>query len=187
MTTDRITSISDAIAEAIRAGRKREGLTRAEFATAAWDAGAPTDFSAAVVGYIETGRRDKDGRRKREVTVDEAVFLAAALGTTVLELLGEHAHLYGTEEKERCSACESRGGAVLAQARLDIEDLGDLADVEPTLAQLIYALASAVDAGGDKLPSLAKELRETLKLLIGARAVEPPAEEDDLDDAGEPD
>ena len=187
MNTDRITRLSDVIGEAIRAGRKREGLTREEFATAAWEAGAPTGFTAAVVGYIESGRRDKDGRRRREVTVDEVVFIAAALRMTVLELLREHAAAFGTEAKPRCSTCESRTGAVLAQARQDIEELGALADVEPTLAQLVYALASAVDAGTDKLPALAKELRETLKVLIGARAVEPPDEEDDLDDAGDPD
>ncbi|WP_176929618.1 helix-turn-helix domain-containing protein [Lentzea albidocapillata] len=186
--SDRITVISDAIAAAIRDYRKRQGMTREELAVELWDAGAPQAMSAAVVGYIETGRRDKDGARRREVTVDELALFARAMKTTVAELLGEHASMLGLDQAPPCPSCERRkhSGPVQDQVRADVELFDELEDFEPTLVEVAYALAREIDTGSEKLPSLTRELRHTLHELTSSRQ-RPPAEEDDLDDAGDPD
>ncbi|MFJ8913419.1 hypothetical protein [Amycolatopsis sp. NPDC102389] len=189
LTAERITTISDVIADEIKATRKRAGLTRGEFAAAAWEKGAPESFSAAVVGYIETGRPDKEGRRRREVTVDELRFIAAAAGTTPLGLLGEHAALLGGDEPPECPRCAAETGALERQVRADIAQLGDLADTEPGLAELAYALAAGIDRGADEnpIPPLAKELRATLKTLTDAVAVRTaPDDDDEFGDLGDP-
>lgn len=41
--------------------------------------GAP-EFTAAVIANIETGRKDSTGKRRRDVTIDEVLRLAYALG-----------------------------------------------------------------------------------------------------------
>ncbi|MGW5647528.1 hypothetical protein [Saccharopolyspora sp. NPDC003762] len=195
MTSDRITTISDVIADAIRTARKREGMTRAELADAATATavGAGQRFTAAVVGYIETGRRDAAGRRRRDVTVDELVDLAAALGTTPLALLGEHAASFGADRPPECPRCTGGTGAVERAVRADVEGLGELEGAQPSLAQTAYALAAAIDAGGGEdgkqIPALAKELRATLKVLTDARAAKqlPDGEGDLFDGLGEPD
>ncbi|MER5388365.1 hypothetical protein [Saccharopolyspora sp. NPDC002686] len=186
--------MSDVIADAIRAARKREGMTRAELAEAATVAdGATQRFTAAVVGYIETGRRDAAGHRRRDVTVDELVDLAAALATTPLALLGEHAARFGVGRPPECPRCTSGTGALERAVRTDIKGLGELDGAEPSLAQTAYALAAAIDAGGGEdgkqIPALAKELRATLKVLTDARAAKqlPDGEGDLFDGLGEPD
>jgi hypothetical protein len=45
-------------------------------------------LTASVIANIESGRRDKQGRRRRHVTVEELVAFAAALQTSPLVLLG---------------------------------------------------------------------------------------------------
>lgn len=193
LPTDRITTISDAIAEEIKATRKRAGLNRGEFAALAWEAGAPASFSAAVVGYIETGRPDKDGKRRREVTVDELVFIAKAAGTTPLGMLGEHAQLLGGDEPPECPRCAGRRGPIETQVRADVAAMAEdteLEETEPGLAELAYVLAAAIDAGGpdNPIPSLAKELRATLKALSDAMARRAAPEEGDaFGGLGEPD
>lgn len=187
--SDRITVISDVISAAMRDHRKRQGMTREELAGELWNVGAPQSMSAAVVGYIETGRRDKEGARRREVSVDELVLIAAALSTPVRDLLGEHAENFGFDDAPPCKECAeraSRGGRVLAQAREDVEDMGELDEFEGTLVEALFVVAEAIDRRDDKLPPLVKELREITAALMAGRA-EPPPEEDDLDDAGEPD
>lgn len=190
--SDRITSISDAISAAIRDHRKRQGMTREELAQELWDVGAPQSMSAAVVGYIETGRRGKDGARRREVTVDELVLIAAALSTPVRDMLGEHAEKFGFEDAPACPDCVAQaeaGGPVLQQVRADVARLDALIEFEPSLAVMAFALAAEVDRRGDRLPALVKELRATLKALDEVRAPAPPGEDDGegLDDLGEPD
>ncbi|MEU5848950.1 hypothetical protein [Saccharopolyspora shandongensis] len=193
MTSDRITTISDVIADAIRAARRRAGMTRAELADVATVVdGATQRFTAAVVGYIETGRRDSSGRRRRDVTVDELVELAAALATTPLALLGEHAARFGADRPPECLRCASDTGALERAVRTDIEGLGELDGAGPSLAQTAYALAAAIDTGGGEdgkqIPALAKELRATLKVLTDARvAKQLPDGEDIFGGLGEPD
>ncbi|MCY0962989.1 hypothetical protein [Streptomyces sp. H27-H5] len=72
-------------------------------------------------------------------------------------------------------------GPVEKAVREDVEAIGGLVGVEPTLAEMAFKLAADMDAGGGDdgrlLPALNKELRATLKQLVDGR----PAEEDDDD------
>lgn len=185
MVAERVTILSDAAAEAVRALRKREGMTRAELAASARDAGAPASFSSTVVGYIETGRRDGDGRRRREVSLDELAHLAAAVGTTPLRLLGGHAAALGAEQTAPCPRCDAATGAVERAVRDDIAALGDLEGTEPGLAATAYALAAALDGDDDtrQTAPLAKELRATLKAVCEAVAAR--TRDDDGDEDGD--
>lgn len=47
------------------------------------------EITAQSVSNIETGRRDKDGRRRRFVTVDELIALAVALQVAPVHLLSK--------------------------------------------------------------------------------------------------
>jgi hypothetical protein len=80
-------------------------------------------------------------------------------------------------------------GAVERAVRDDVEQLGDLVGVEPTLAQMAYRLAREIDAGGGEdgkqLPQLNRELRQTLAQLLEGRAADD--DDDDLGDLGSPD
>jgi hypothetical protein len=90
-------------------------------------------------------------------------------------------------------------GAVEDAVRADIEQLGDLVGVEPSLTEVAYALAGRIDAArtaecetcGEAipqedrlLPQLTRELRQTLAQLLEGRA---PDDDDDLGDLGTPD
>ncbi|MEU4802829.1 helix-turn-helix transcriptional regulator [Actinosynnema sp. NPDC023587] len=79
-------SASDMIAEQIHKRRKAAGLTRAQLAELCAAVGGPS-LSPTVIGYIETGRRDADGRRRREVAVDELLIFAKAFEVSPLLLL----------------------------------------------------------------------------------------------------
>jgi hypothetical protein len=80
-------------------------------------------------------------------------------------------------------------GPVETAVREDIEAIGGLVGVEPTLAEMTYRLAADIDAGGGDdgrlLPALNKELRATLKQLVEGRPAED--EDDDLADLDQPD
>lgn len=80
-------------------------------------------------------------------------------------------------------------GPVETAVREDIEAIGGLVGVEPTLAEMAYRLAVDIDAGGGDdgrlLPALNKELRATLKQLVEGRPAED--EDDDLADLDQPD
>lgn len=79
-------------------------------------------------------------------------------------------------------------GPVEHAVREDIEAIGGLVGVEPTLAEMAYTLARDIDHGGGEegrlLPALNKELRATLKQLLDSRPAED--EDDDLADLAEP-
>lgn len=193
---ERVTTLSDACAEAVRAARKREGMTRAELAERAQAAGAGPVFTAAVVGYIETGRRDAAGRRRREVSLDELVHLAYALDTTPLALLGVDAATLGGDEPAPCPRCRDQAdrGGVAAAVSADLDRLGEMEGVEPGLAATALALADAIDADGveegRQLAALAKELRATLAALqesVRARSAVDDEDEGDFGGLGEPD
>lgn len=72
-------------------------------------------------------------------------------------------------------------GPVETAVREDIDAIGGLVGVEPTLAEMAYRLAREIDGGGGEdgrlLPALNKELRTTIKQLLDGR----PAEDDDDD------
>jgi transcriptional regulator with XRE-family HTH domain len=77
---------SDTIAEQMRKHRARLGLTREQLATECARLGAP-DLTYAAITNIETGRRNKEGKRRREVSVDELLVLGLALAVPPLLLL----------------------------------------------------------------------------------------------------
>lgn len=66
-----------------------------------------------------------------------------------------------------------RAENVEAAVRSDIEELGDLVGVEPSLAATAIKLAKAIDQGGGDdgrmLPALTRELRITMKTLADGR------------------
>ncbi|MGE5502450.1 MAG: hypothetical protein ACM3W4_11050 [Ignavibacteriales bacterium] len=89
-------------------------------------------------------------------------------------------------------------GPVETAVRGDVEQLGDLAGVEPSLSEMAYTLARRIDAAAtgecetcgeavaqdDKLlPQLNRELRATLAQLLEGRAAD---DDDDLGDLAEP-
>jgi hypothetical protein len=89
-------------------------------------------------------------------------------------------------------------GPVETAVRGDVEVLGDLAGLEPSLSEMAYTLARRIDAAAtgecetcgeavaqdDKLlPQLNRELRATLAQLLEGRAVD---DDDDLGDLGSP-
>ncbi|MER7002219.1 helix-turn-helix transcriptional regulator [Dactylosporangium sp. NPDC000555] len=175
--------------------RERLKLTRDAVAVSAREHGAPASFTAAVLRNIETGRPDAAGNRRRMVSVDELVVLAAALDVSPLELIDtEYAELFGAQTApvpapatKTCERCASISGGVQSSVREDVDLLGALEGVEPSLAELAFRLAQAIDDGGGEdgrqMPALAKELRSTLlelRKLTAARR----ADDDDDDDFG---
>lgn len=78
--------LSDVVANQVRAHRTRLGLNREQLAEECAQLGAP-ELTYAALTNIETGRRDKDGKRRREVTVDELMTFGYALGVPPLLLM----------------------------------------------------------------------------------------------------
>jgi hypothetical protein len=90
-------------------------------------------------------------------------------------------------------------GSVEDAVRSDVEQLGDLVGVEPSLSELAYTLAGRIDAAATArcetcgepvsqedrlLPQLIRELRQTLAQLLEGRAAD---DDDDLGDLASPD
>lgn len=90
-------------------------------------------------------------------------------------------------------------GPVEKAVRDDVEQMGDLVGVEPSLSELAYTLAGRIDAAAtgacetcgepvdqeDRLlPQLTRELRQTLAQLLEGRAAD---DDDDLGDLASPD
>lgn len=70
----------------MREVRERRRLTREQLAERCKALGAEA-ITAAVISDIETGRKPKDGPRRRMVTVEELLALAAALNCPPVSLL----------------------------------------------------------------------------------------------------
>lgn len=89
MSSDEVAAwpLSAAAAEQINRIRKRAGLNREQLAEKCQGWGAPASLSAAAIANIETGRPGPDGQRRRDLTVEELVILAAALGVPPILLL----------------------------------------------------------------------------------------------------
>jgi transcriptional regulator with XRE-family HTH domain len=79
----------------VRDARMARGWTAKDLAARCAAVGAP-EITTAVIANIETGRRDNEGRRRRDVTVDELLTLGYAFDTSPAGLLGT-----GDWEKER--------------------------------------------------------------------------------------
>jgi transcriptional regulator with XRE-family HTH domain len=76
---------SDVVARRVQEVRQSRGWSAQRLAERCAEIGAP-HLTAAVVANIETGRRDGEGRRRRDITVDELLAFAAALGVAPLHL-----------------------------------------------------------------------------------------------------
>src|SRR5829696_2982777 len=78
--TETAEKYSDIAARRVRELREERGWSAARLAERCAELGAP-QITASVIANIETGRRDSQGRRRRRMTVDEAVFFCSALET----------------------------------------------------------------------------------------------------------
>ena len=81
-----VTSVSDLIAARIKEVRKGKGLNVPRLAKLCSDVGA-SNLTESVLMNIESGRRDSDGRRRRDVTADELFGVARAMQVSPLVLL----------------------------------------------------------------------------------------------------
>lgn len=79
-------TLSDVVARRIVLFRKRLDMTRDQLAARCAELGYPSLTSPALAN-IETGRRAPDGKRRRDITVDEAMVLAKALKVAPVLLL----------------------------------------------------------------------------------------------------
>jgi transcriptional regulator with XRE-family HTH domain len=79
-------AVSDLVAARIHALRLRRGWSARDLAERCAELGA-NQLTAAVIANIETGRRDANGRRRRDVSVDELLALAQALEVPPFDLI----------------------------------------------------------------------------------------------------
>ena len=77
---------SDVIGERVRELRRLRGWTAKQLAEKCSDVGA-TDLTSPAILNIETGRRGPDGKRSRNVTVEELLILATVLSVAPDSLL----------------------------------------------------------------------------------------------------
>jgi transcriptional regulator with XRE-family HTH domain len=173
------TPVSDRIAQRVVVLRESQKLTRAAVAEAMAAAGA--------IGSAASLRNFED-RRKREIGIDELVALAGALGCTPAELLDDVLD-FGADDRGSVEPAALHFGKVGEAVRDDVEAFGDLVGVEPSLAQVSFVLAAAIDdpdADPKTLPPLVKELRQVLDAIKNGRQPSG-GDDDDLGDLDRPD
>lgn len=85
--------LSETVARAIAARRRRAGLNRDDFAKRCRDRGAPDNLTGAALANIETGRKDATGRRRRDVTIEELAIFARVLDVPPVLLLFDVGHV----------------------------------------------------------------------------------------------
>jgi transcriptional regulator with XRE-family HTH domain len=90
-------TVSDVVARRVRELRDQWGWSAAELAEHCAEWGHP-ELTASVIANIESGRRDKSGRRRRDVTVDEAAAFARVLQVPVHELIYPEAPMVSARE-----------------------------------------------------------------------------------------
>lgn len=167
--------IGQHVADSIARIRRDKGLEQGDLADRVTEAGRP--MSASILSKIEGGRRRLD--------VDDLVALAAALDVNPSLLLLTPS----VEPVPEPEPAEAGPGTVADAVREDIDALGDLVGLEPSLAELAHTLAREIDRGGSEfgppLTALTKELRATLKELWAQRPAKD--DDDDLDDLASPD
>src|SRR5258708_18639732 len=81
-----VEAVSDVTAAQVRHWRKQRGWQPGDLATRCKELGAG-QLTENVIENIESGRRGKDGSRRRDVTVDELLVLAIALNVAPVHLL----------------------------------------------------------------------------------------------------
>jgi len=79
--------LSEIAAQQINRLRKHYGWSRDFLAEKCRDLGAPDNMTGAAIANIETGRPDSNGRRRRDITIDELVIFALALDVAPLVLM----------------------------------------------------------------------------------------------------
>jgi transcriptional regulator with XRE-family HTH domain len=77
---------SENIANQLRRRRRQLDLNRQQLAEKCASVGAP-QLTLAALTNIETGRPDANGKRRRDITVDELLALAHALGIHPVDLM----------------------------------------------------------------------------------------------------
>lgn len=178
------------VGQAVARLRADRGWDQRELAARLDAEGRPV--SQPILSRIEAGAR--------RVDVDDLVVLAAALRVAVAALLPPVADQASSPPPAARSAVgeEAAGPVGLALAD-DIDQLGDLVGMEPTLAATAVRLArqidghrpvqcddcgSLVDVPADAriLPQLTRELRATVAALVEGRTVDD--SDDDLDGLG---
>jgi transcriptional regulator with XRE-family HTH domain len=87
---------SDTVARRVKELRRRKDWSARRLAEACAATGSP-QLSESVIANIESGRRDEHGRRRRDVTVDEAIGFAKALDVPAIHLLPVHLDPGATE------------------------------------------------------------------------------------------
>ncbi|MFI5755631.1 helix-turn-helix domain-containing protein [Streptomyces sp. NPDC051569] len=177
-------------AQAVARLREARGWSQSDLAARLAEAGSA--ISKSMLSKAEAGAR--------RIDVDDLVVLAVALEVSVGALLPPQekrdaatgAELFVITPGRRDDAPQD-AGPVLAALAEDVEALGDLTGVEPTLAEIAYRLARQMDgvrpvpcddcgsmvhipADPRILPQLAKELRATVAALLEGRA---PDDDDD--------
>ena len=86
-----------AVARRVKELRKRRGRSAQRLAEVCAATGSP-QLSESVIANIESGCRDEHGRRRRDVTVDEVIGLAAALDMPAIHLLEHMRSRFGFRE-----------------------------------------------------------------------------------------
>lgn len=155
-------------------------------------AAAGQPMSQPILSRIEGGAR--------RVDADELVALASALHVSVGDLLPPASKAPIATPALRSAVADSATGPVGEALADDIEQLGDLAGMEPTLAATAVRLARQIDgyrpvpcddcgslvhvpADPRILPQLTRELRATVAALLEGRTVDD-GDDDDLGDLG---
>jgi transcriptional regulator with XRE-family HTH domain len=156
---------ADFVARA-RAGRLAAGRSQSQFARQLVAAGLDA-WRQQTVGKVESGQR--------ELSLAEDYAVAELLGVPLVDPA-----VAGAE-----ATPAPAGGSVVQAVESDLEALGDLVGIEPSLAAVALALAREMDApeGGTSLPSLARELRAVLAELASGRH----GDDEDDDDLASPD
>ncbi|MEV6079670.1 helix-turn-helix transcriptional regulator [Streptomyces sp. NPDC052069] len=174
--------------QAVARLREARGWDQQELIARLSEAGR--SMSQPIVSRIEAGAR--------RVDVDDLVALAAVFDVSVAALFPDDGRRAPAAVPAALAAARSDAGPVESALTEDIEALGDLLGMEPTLAEVAYRLARqmdgqrpascdecgcAVDVPSDPrlLPQLAKELRATVAALVEGRAMD----DDDDDDLGD--
>lgn len=173
-----IGKIGQHVAESIARLRRERGLEQRDLAERVTAVGRT--MSASVLSKIESCAR--------RVDVDDLAAIAAALEVSPA-LLMLAAPAEPAASAPVTGRYSSNSASVEAAVRSDIEELGDLTGLEPSLAAMALRLAAEIDAGGSEggpsLPALNRELRVTLGQLIEGRG-DGQDDDDELGDLGAP-
>jgi transcriptional regulator with XRE-family HTH domain len=160
-----VETMSDKVGANIRDARKARHLTPAALAEQCTAAGFP--ISRSVIENIEHGRRDKDGHRRRDITIDEVWAIAAAMKMSPVELVTGFGPNELTEamvqvagyQRAMADLVDVVGG--MAQWRDRVDRLLDVAGLKTDLDRVIEAT--------EDNPEIAAAVEQALKGDDGSR------------------